>query len=477
MSVKTPTERLRSAPGADRPSQAPVSSSPRSLDVRGHSMRAVAFFIGFLAAVGCNGSVAADCADGTSRCGNRCTTTDLDPNNCGGCGKKCAAGEVCSDGACGVACPPGYAMCTNGGPHCAKLESDPNDCGACGNTCNGEHAVPTCRSGACAPICLAAFADCDMNPATGCEVDLATTSSSCGKCGHDCLGGDCTRGVCQPVALALEEGYPSALAIDASNVYWANWGYAQIRVCAKAGCGGKPTTLATNQGYPISIAVDGTNVYWTSGGNILKCAIGGCNATPTTFASGPSNPGPFGIAADGVNVYWTNFAQFSKVQKCAVGGCGGVPTELATAIYPEAIATDGKNVFYTQYTSVRYCAVSGCAMNPTSLSGQGGNAIAVDAANVYVASAGVTKCAISGCNLTPTVLAPDTASGIAVDATDVYWTSAEKGTVSRCAIAGCNNTPTVLAVGQPRPTAIAVDATAIYFADYAYRSPVMRLAK
>src|SRR5262249_46606873 len=44
------------------------------------------------------------CTDGQQVCGLRCVDTNLDPKNCGKCGKACALGEMCSMGTCGATC-------------------------------------------------------------------------------------------------------------------------------------------------------------------------------------------------------------------------------------------------------------------------------------------------------------------------------------------------------------------------------------
>jgi hypothetical protein len=56
----------------------------------------------------------------------------------------------------------------------------------------------TCAAGACA--CATGFGDCDNDPENGCEVNLAESAESCGACGHDCQGGACVDGACQPTA-------------------------------------------------------------------------------------------------------------------------------------------------------------------------------------------------------------------------------------------------------------------------------------
>ena len=52
--------------------------------------------------------------------------------------------------------------------------------------------------GACAMgTCNAGFADCDMNPANGCEVNLNTDNANCARFGAACASGQvCSAGAC-----------------------------------------------------------------------------------------------------------------------------------------------------------------------------------------------------------------------------------------------------------------------------------------
>jgi hypothetical protein len=136
---------------------------------------------------------------------------------------------------------------------------------------------------------------------------------------------------------------------------------------------------------------------------VLSCSPSFPMCSPTALASGP----PVNVrhlAMDSMNVYWTN-ADFS-VMTCPLTGCPmGTPITLAAlgmgANIPDAIATDGANVYFTVI-----------AMGGTPA---------------------VMKCAVGGCNGMPTTLAVGSSvmqpSAIAVDATSVYWTDASAGTV------------------------------------------------
>jgi hypothetical protein len=77
-------------------------------------------------------------------CGGACIPTSTDPNNCGGCGVKCAAPLACSGGTCASGCLPGLDACAGS---CIDRLADNQNCGSCGNVC------PTgkgCVKGSCA---------------------------------------------------------------------------------------------------------------------------------------------------------------------------------------------------------------------------------------------------------------------------------------------------------------------------------------
>jgi hypothetical protein len=83
------------------------------------------------------------------RCRGVCIDTLSDPNNCGACGRICAAGTFCCDGWCADpavnapgCCPPNLSC----GASCTSPFSDPGNCGACGNVCGADQ---DCCAGQC----------------------------------------------------------------------------------------------------------------------------------------------------------------------------------------------------------------------------------------------------------------------------------------------------------------------------------------
>ncbi len=71
----------------------------------------------------------------------------------------------------GAVCPNGQVQC---GLVCRDLRADSANCGACGRACTAaQNASPLCSGRACSFACVDGFADCDGEPANGCEADLA----------------------------------------------------------------------------------------------------------------------------------------------------------------------------------------------------------------------------------------------------------------------------------------------------------------
>ena len=115
------------------------------------------------------------------------------PTSCGACGLRCSAPNAtgaCVSGQCAIgACNPGYANCDgNLGNGCeVDLRESATNCGTCGNACVLPNARPRCEQGTCrVASCNDGFADCDRNPANGCEVNTRSATQHCGGCDNAC---------------------------------------------------------------------------------------------------------------------------------------------------------------------------------------------------------------------------------------------------------------------------------------------------
>src|SRR6185369_13411426 len=82
--------------------------------------------------------------------------------------------------------------------------ADPKNCGSCGKSCAMlPNAMAGCVAGNCVlSSCNMGFFDCDNNANTGCETNIYTSATNCGKCGNVCpqglvcINGGCTCAMC-----------------------------------------------------------------------------------------------------------------------------------------------------------------------------------------------------------------------------------------------------------------------------------------
>jgi hypothetical protein len=133
----------------------------------------------------------------------------------------------------------------------------------CGTTCQACPAAETCVSSACtcaAPAMMCASTTCN---------DLTSDPANCGACMHDCQGGACSNGVCQPVVLV-----PAAMTVDITDiasdghsVFWADLGSNTIDQVSTPG--GAKTVLANSTAgdvdgpYELSASLTGNgDVTW-----------------------------------------------------------------------------------------------------------------------------------------------------------------------------------------------------------------------
>ena len=136
--------------------------------------------------------------------------------HCGACGRACAAGQVCRDGACAattVTCAAGRGNCDGDDANRCEVDLDSSTahCGGCGRACAPPNATPRCVMGACAVRdCAGSYANCDGSQANGCETDTRSSLNHCGACGARCAfdnaSATCAAGDCNFVACAAGYG-------------------------------------------------------------------------------------------------------------------------------------------------------------------------------------------------------------------------------------------------------------------------------
>jgi hypothetical protein len=343
-------------------------------------------------------------------------------------------------------------------------------------------------------------------------VDLNADAKNCGKCGHDCLGGTCDLGVCQPFTVASNQSYLNGLVTDGTYVYWTggSGGGAihyvarrrvdasdSVKVLAPAETGGRGLTLS------------GTKLYWVASGHVRGCDAPDC-------AAGPSDLIPaVGIASCGASVlfapqnqtlYWACSATYNMDDGMLWSLALPAVTPVTVGMNPSnpvALASDSSNLYWlnsSTYTNdspnydgavIRARFSDGAVA--TLVPGLRGDtyALAVQGTSLFFAgNIGTLATTIStsifraplpnGLGSAPLPKFADALSvgGMVADSQYLYFT--DNGSlanfVARCPLAACP-TPEVIAPGQNAPTAITQDTVSVYWIGYGPSGSVQRIAK
>jgi hypothetical protein len=347
-------------------------------------------------------------------------------------------------------------------------------CGALGGPCcegTSCHGGATCQASACAcPPGVDACGD-------AC-VALPTDGHNCGACGHDCLGGACLSGVCQPVDIATKQGRLFMIQVDGTSVYWGGDGVAISR--RPKNLSGPAVVLASKE-YAYSWALDAKFIYWSNDSNnkaIRRCGLPDCAGGPSDIAAGAS--------AIPIGAMTTDPARkslfFRRTDAPVIFrmdlSTGQIATLSSVAVSPRPFAADAAFLYYADGNAVLkgqgaimkvaqtggapIALANGTAVKPA-------NSMAVNGKTVYWHQDSAIYAAPLPNGIGSTLpksfaLAGSSVFGIAADGKDVYWCNhTTTGNVSSCPVSGCIGAPKVVAAGQSNPWGIALDDKAVYW--------------
>jgi len=208
------------------------------------------------------------CPAGFDRCaGASCTDIRTNTSHCGRCGNVCAlanATPTCEAGACAVAsCNPGYADCNADPADGCETNTSTSvaRCGRCDNACPTAGGAPVCRDGVCrVGMCGEGFADCDGSDANGCETDTRASLPHCGACRQACArpnaAARCEAGACGVASCNAGFGdcdNDPANGCETNTATSAAHCGACGRPCASAGgvasCGGGACSIRCDAGF------------------------------------------------------------------------------------------------------------------------------------------------------------------------------------------------------------------------------------
>lgn len=322
-----------------------------------------------------------------------------------------------------------------------------------------------------------------------CTADLQVDKKNCGRCGHDCLGGNCAAGKCELVALAGSLAAPTALALDATYVYVANSGDNTVVRIPKTG--GNVEQLVTGWSTMLGVTVSGTSLFWSSntgfgdggGGNfggLWTCTLPACTDKKNVSTAGYVRH----LDARNGYVYYGTMSDVRRVK-----ADGTAEQILAPSVNQTwSVAADATHVYYnSNQNSLQRVLVGGGGEEPVGpLIANYVGFVAVDSQRFYWAYVDVSKKGqiLSGLKTAPATRvtygnANEGAVGVASDETNLYWSndgtatgieSNGDGELLTCPVAGCTGDPVRLADKLHYAGAIVTDATAVYFLEFGGRS-------
>jgi hypothetical protein len=346
-----------------------------------------------------------------------------------------------------------------------------------------------------------------------CFADVAADPKNCGRCGHDCLGGGCADGSCEPVVLYSGSEIPSSIAVFGPTLFVTLEtdtpdGGAVIR-CSTDDCMATATVIASGLLNPGFAVMHGSTILWVdegsyldevvTTGSVVGCPAAGCpDSGPVVYV--PQDAGIdgglgviSGLAVDSTYLYWGESwilrregTYVGGIYRCDVTDCAHSITALAGSVnaFPVTVAVDPDYVYWTDEVSneVLRCGLpcSG-ATNLFAKMQSFAYGLALYDSQVYWTlgkrDGGVFRCPASGCGASVDTVAAQQADPavVAADDSGVYWTNSDNGAVMHSDLAGCPEpTPIAHAVS---PYAVALDPVSVYFSNSGEFGRVLRVAK
>jgi hypothetical protein len=175
--------------------------------------------------------------------------------------------------------------------------------------------------------------------------NVTTDPTNCGRCGHDCLGGACAAGVCQPLLVASFTDQPvGSVVLSQDHVFWNTMqdlagGPGNVYSCPKVGCAGAYTVLPAVGNVVRNLGSDGAQKVYAGafygGGGLFEVGPKSMGNRLTVTQGG--NPMQMSVRADAL--FYVSFYEGSvspSIRRWDYGGdvttpCLFAPSETTAA--------------------------------------------------------------------------------------------------------------------------------------------------
>lgn len=306
---------------------------------------------------------------------------------------------------------------------------------------------------------------CDK-PTTVCGdkcVTTATDGKNCGTCGHDCGGGMCTDGICQPMAIRQNLDPNLTLAVNGEGVYFASSMDPQFRIqkCPLDGCTQAPATFGAMINTIDALeATTGTVIFLSSNQStkqrpsLYYCTNAGCPVAATVISGQQIDTDGLGSLYDlvvyGDDLYWGHQnAKAWKHSACDSATCAGPDIQQTNVPFPAAAlhASDASGSYYIDGLAIKRCPVAG-ACTPTEtaipisvnmLRPGGGKMLLLHTGVTPNLDGTISACATPDCLGGPLPVITKLAfpTTMVATATDVVWYADDLKKLQTCTIATC----------------------------------------
>ncbi len=206
-------------------------------------------------------------------------------------------------------------------------------------------------------------------------IDCGDTQSSpgnCGACDHDCLGGTCKAGKCQPVAISGSSS-TSGIAVGTDYLYFGDRSaHVVARVDKRVAKQARYEILAKDQQYPYGMTIDGADLFWTDLGQFVAQSQGILDITPNTgavatldsngavsFLAKPVDQ-PTELRIVGNEVYWSTITGVYAAPRA------GGPARRLTVERADNLAVDDSTVYFVDNAAGELRQIARTATNASS---------------------------------------------------------------------------------------------------------------